>query len=968
MSNTSSNTSSNTIYVGGAHASEYGTTSGAAGDSTGQEVSYKGYSGVNGVKAAFRGYVVYRPQDVESSSRMAKLMNTACNNNNVGYSQPTRKGIFVNHADSKVATNCDCSTLVAYCANIGGGANLPDSSTTSTLIGGGLSSSGIFFKAVPIEQIDQLYNGDILIKNGHTEMVCGGAPREGASDEIVTNSWTVEDIISGTSYSGNGALVRQYVNSFGQTFEFTPRLAKPFANHPSAEKEAELRRWYWTDKYDDWMRKYAWGRFSEIMKSEATLCQGDASQWYVSFEDSYSRGMAPQVGAIACWREGSISGYGNLLGVVESIGTGVPTGSELEEVIGLLPSEKGTRPYLLISTMTESGEFVTRRIFKTLSGTWDITESGKISHQFLGFIYNPGVSGVAGVPGISSYGAGSTTGTQTIITPGSESGTGATGGYIEGSGGGMIATAWSALQTFIINANNHVGQDGSFVKQLVNLNTETAAWSAAFVAAVALESGSSLNIVIPNTFSCSDVGRIGVQRNMGTWYDGPALGGNPPVQPGDLALFRTDGNTRNDKFQADKVGIVTEVGGEGINVSFNLSNQGLGTNQSSGQSFTAVIGDVEGKVAQKNYTTTSNLLSGIFHPYWEQIDGTSQSVQQFYTKQGMYLEGTSIEDVCIRDLRWVTLGSTGFEPSIQGKGMLLCAVNYTGMIANLYSALSESASSAATNADLVVDLWTNTVPSEFQQGAANTSNGSAESSSNLVPGEMSSGSITNPMSPDNSSTESSGSFSLSGSSVTVTAYRVDTGKSITNTITMNGTIQAIYKCLMGYLNNPAACIGVMANMWQESKFKTSSFLAQDWTLSYPASGGGLIGWTNTKYEALFDKMAAFCSTNGGSWQNNLEGQIAYIFYYAGMSEKGQTGNAIYANKWAAAGIPRLRGVPNNLSGAITAAKIFYSHWEVGEGNAKKYESGQGTARVTAEYAVRGTWASGLWRLFFGGAG
>lgn len=48
---------------------------------------------------------------------------------------------------------------------------------------------------------------------------------------------------------------------------------------------------------------YAWGRFAELMNSQPTLSRGNAENWY-GYNDGYSRGQTPKLGAIICWRKG----------------------------------------------------------------------------------------------------------------------------------------------------------------------------------------------------------------------------------------------------------------------------------------------------------------------------------------------------------------------------------------------------------------------------------------------------------------------------------------------------------------------------------------------------------------------------------------------------------------------------------------------------------------------------------------
>lgn len=48
---------------------------------------------------------------------------------------------------------------------------------------------------------------------------------------------------------------------------------------------------------------YAWGRWYELLGTKPKLCTQNAENWY-NFNDGYSRGQTPKVGAVICWRKG----------------------------------------------------------------------------------------------------------------------------------------------------------------------------------------------------------------------------------------------------------------------------------------------------------------------------------------------------------------------------------------------------------------------------------------------------------------------------------------------------------------------------------------------------------------------------------------------------------------------------------------------------------------------------------------
>lgn len=174
------------IVVGGAHSDERGGIAGGQqGDQTGGEVSYHEYT-ERSLIAAFPGMYVYRPRSASGAATMASLMVAACDNNNIGYSQTTRQGIFQYGHNSTIPIACDCSSLVSYCITRAGVANI--NGGTAALLSQ-IPNSGAFYDPFPITTVsfanNPLYNGDVLLRNGHTEMVCSGNPREGTADEAV---------------------------------------------------------------------------------------------------------------------------------------------------------------------------------------------------------------------------------------------------------------------------------------------------------------------------------------------------------------------------------------------------------------------------------------------------------------------------------------------------------------------------------------------------------------------------------------------------------------------------------------------------------------------------------------------------------------------------------------------------------------------------------------------------------------
>ena len=160
------------VKIGHARFSEKGNAEGKRGDQTGKEVSITDwYDG---------GWTcVYRPQKREVAENIAATMESACNNDYIGYGQSDRLSLMRAAEQCEFVlsniteyVNCDCSSLVAVCCNAAG-VGVPFSMTTrSEDIS--LMGTGEFLRLKDSRytaKYDYLRRGDILRKNGHTCIV-----------------------------------------------------------------------------------------------------------------------------------------------------------------------------------------------------------------------------------------------------------------------------------------------------------------------------------------------------------------------------------------------------------------------------------------------------------------------------------------------------------------------------------------------------------------------------------------------------------------------------------------------------------------------------------------------------------------------------------------------------------------------------------------------------------------------------
>lgn len=185
------------VIIGSARHDEFGKIAGKAGDQlqSGSGNDFKGEVSMQEYYPHKYGWNVLRFMNVLHRHLMAERMVKACNNANIGYSQPGRFGIIENGVESKEPTNADCGTAVRECFIEATGKD-PGNFTTETeataLLNTGLVS------LVNVKEKD-LMIGDILVskKKGHTAVVvigkCPDEPKvtyypqyKGNSPSIVT--------------------------------------------------------------------------------------------------------------------------------------------------------------------------------------------------------------------------------------------------------------------------------------------------------------------------------------------------------------------------------------------------------------------------------------------------------------------------------------------------------------------------------------------------------------------------------------------------------------------------------------------------------------------------------------------------------------------------------------------------------------------------------------------------------------
>lgn len=161
------------VIIGSARHDEHGNcySGGKAGDQTGQEVSTQKFYNHS------KGWNVLRAKDNKVAEKLAEAMQIACGNKNIGYDQSERYGVIKHGINTKVKTECDCSSLVRACIIYASGKDVGDFNTSNERPV--ILKSGLFDDMGTYKVGDALYNGDILVTRtkGHTAIVVSGAKK-----------------------------------------------------------------------------------------------------------------------------------------------------------------------------------------------------------------------------------------------------------------------------------------------------------------------------------------------------------------------------------------------------------------------------------------------------------------------------------------------------------------------------------------------------------------------------------------------------------------------------------------------------------------------------------------------------------------------------------------------------------------------------------------------------------------------
>ena len=200
------------VYIGHASIDERGKAKGgAAGDQTLKEVYKRTWY-------SKPWHTVFRPKSAVVAEKIAKAMEQACANNNIGYDQYQRTTLYT-HAKakgwdiSKVTTKCetDCSALVAVCCNAAGVTVSKDMYTgNEAAVLKGTGKFTVYTAAKYVGGSDYLKRGDILLGTGHTAIVLSNGSKVEATTTATTTTTTKSKIATGTAQSLSKPLAGTY--------------------------------------------------------------------------------------------------------------------------------------------------------------------------------------------------------------------------------------------------------------------------------------------------------------------------------------------------------------------------------------------------------------------------------------------------------------------------------------------------------------------------------------------------------------------------------------------------------------------------------------------------------------------------------------------------------------------------------------------------------------------------------------
>lgn len=203
------------VIIGSARIAENGhATGGAAGDQKQSSTpDYKGEVSMQEFYVPSKGWYVLRAKSDTHANKIAKNMETACNNKNIGYDQNGRYGVIKYGVNTKTKTEADCSSLVRECVKEATGKDPGDFNTASEV--SALENTGLFGKRIAYSSGTKLYTGDVLVtkSKGHTAVVVKGASRDGGVPDSTKTTHVAKPTLRNGSKGSEVSALQKNLNS-----------------------------------------------------------------------------------------------------------------------------------------------------------------------------------------------------------------------------------------------------------------------------------------------------------------------------------------------------------------------------------------------------------------------------------------------------------------------------------------------------------------------------------------------------------------------------------------------------------------------------------------------------------------------------------------------------------------------------------------------------------------------------------
>jgi hypothetical protein len=258
------------VYIGHASIDERGKAKGgAAGDQTLKEVYKRTWY-------SKPWHTVFRPKSAAVAEKIAKAMEQACGNNNIGYDQNQRTTLYTQAKAkkwdiSKVAVKCetDCSALVAVCCNAAGVTVSKDMYTgNEKAVLKGTGKFTIYTAAKYVGGSDYLKRGDILLGNGHTAIVLSDGEKVAVANNTTTTKTTTtkpkQKIATGTAESLLKPLAGTYKVT-ASSLNVRDKASTTSAVLVAIPKNTEVQNYGYYTEYDGVKWLYIQFRYKDVL-------------------------------------------------------------------------------------------------------------------------------------------------------------------------------------------------------------------------------------------------------------------------------------------------------------------------------------------------------------------------------------------------------------------------------------------------------------------------------------------------------------------------------------------------------------------------------------------------------------------------------------------------------------------------------------------------------------------------------